>query len=161
MLVVRASSYKEGRYGIFLQLYTKVKAHQFLDWTSVFRGKWHSFFSVFAWFAIHSVIMSDVPLRLDVLQCISCIRKILPPPHIGRAGPPKGSKIRIFGNFEVIFLEILMSRTKTGAGFGISYPKLVKTNHQTFWGSSINYVIFFSDPSRPPLPLCHLASSFG
>ena len=41
--------------------------------------------------------------------------------HIDRAGPPRGSKMHI----EVIFLEILMSRPKTDAGFEISDPKLV------------------------------------
>ena len=36
MLVVRASSCKEGRYGIFLQLYTKVKAQP--TWGSLSRS---------------------------------------------------------------------------------------------------------------------------
>ena len=52
-----------------------------------------------------------------------------PPYSQGRAS--KRVENAYFGNFEVIFLEILMSRPKTDAGFGISDPKLVKTNHPT------------------------------
>ena len=46
----------------------------------------------------------------------------------GRA-PKRVEKVH-FLNSEVTFLEILTCRTKTDAG--ISGPKLVKTNHQTF-----------------------------
>ena len=45
---------------------------------------------------------------------------------------PKRVEKAHFLKFEVTFLEILTCRTNTDAGFGISGPKLVKTNHQTF-----------------------------
>ena len=56
----------------------------------------------------------------------------------GRA--PKRVEKAHFLKFEVTFFEILMCRTKIDAGFGISGPKLVKTNHQIF--SSMKKVKF-------------------
>ena len=65
-------------------------------------------------------VLYSLCLRIDVRRCMPCFR-----------APKRVEKVT-FLNFEVTVLEILTCRTKMDAGFGISGPKLVKTNHQTF-----------------------------
>ena len=102
-------------------------------------GKWRKK-RIFRW------VLYGLCSRIDAWRCISCIIIILGPPIL--AGPPRESKKRFFRNFESLFSRILMSRTKTDAGFGISGKKIVKTNHQTlcssWWANFVDqWIIIF------------------